>query len=214
MDIIARARKLPSAPPPNDDPAQIKGNMTLEMKRLGASIFAWHIANYPGSHVFGHDALANLKFAEVCIRRVGMGGQHVLVREDEDPEELRKISLESQTVCELTVDEGMLNVHGMLAGGCSAHLVDVGTFSSLLMLSLITGINANGVSTSMNIVWHGGAPHGTELRMVSTTLSMGGAIIAARAEVYDKRTSKLLISASHTIAPFKASEKAKPKPKL
>lgn len=69
--------------------------------------------------------------------------------------------------------------------------------------------------------------------MVSTTLSMGGAIIAARAEVteavilenvsgcsycleqvYDKRTSKLLISASHTIAPFKASEKAKPKSKL
>lgn len=46
---------------------------------------------------------------------------------------------------------------------CSIHAVFIdvtlsGTFSSLLMLSLITGINANGVSTSMNIVWHGGAP--------------------------------------------------------
>jgi len=215
MDFLSKAKKLPAAPAPNDDPAGIKGNITLEKKQLAANIFAWHIANFPGSRVFGHQELSNLKLAEVSVRKVGMGEQKELVGENEPEEVLRKLPLEGQTVCELVVEEGMLNVHGTFAGGCSAHMVDIGTFSPLLILSLATGIDATGMSTAMNLVWHAGATKGTQLRMVSTTLSMGGRVTAARTEVYDKKTSRLLISAVHTIAPFKTSTtKPNSKPRL
>lgn len=106
MAFVAQWRKLPAAPAPNDDPAAIKGNVSLEMKELGARILAWHVADYPGSRVFGHDALAKLKFAEVTIRKVGMGEAPEPVREDLSAEALRGLPLEAQTVCEITVDEG------------------------------------------------------------------------------------------------------------
>jgi len=170
-----------------------------------------HIAHYPDSRVFGHEALANMKFAETYIRRVGMGEQNELVGEDETPEVLRTLPLEGQTVCEITAEEGMLNVHGILSGGCCAHLVDVGTFSSLLMLSLATGNDATGVSAALNIIWHAPAPKGTQLRIVSTTLSLGGSVTAARCEVYNKITSRLLISAVHTINPFSKASSSKSK---
>ncbi|PCH40751.1 hypothetical protein WOLCODRAFT_162511 [Wolfiporia cocos MD-104 SS10] len=204
MDFLAKARKLSPAPAPNDDPTKIKGNISLDKKQLAANIFAWHIANYPGSNVFGHSELKNLRLSEVYVRRVGMGKQTELVGEDEPAEALRSIALEGQTVCEVTVEKNMLNVHGALAGGCSAHMLDIGTFSPLLILSLVTGIDATGMSTAMNIVWHSAASLGMELVMVSTTLTLGGRVTAARAEMYDKKTARLLVSGVHTIAPFQA----------
>lgn len=113
MDLVSRIKQLPPAPPPNNVPADIKGNMSLENKRLGSKVFAYHIAHYPDSRVFGHEALANMKFAETYIRRVGMGEQNELVGEDETPEVLRTLPLEGQTVCEITAEEGECWKHGL-----------------------------------------------------------------------------------------------------
>ncbi|KZT06484.1 uncharacterized protein LAESUDRAFT_180420 [Laetiporus sulphureus 93-53] len=204
MDFLAKAHKLPPAPPPNNDPSSVKGNISLEKKDLAQRIMAWHIGNYPGSKIFGRSELSDLKLTEVAVRTVGMGDHTELVGEDVPVEELRKMPLEVQSVMEIKVKEEMLNVHKTLAGGCSAHLLDVGTFSPLLILSLVTGIDATGVSMAMNLVWHSAAPLGTELKIVGTSLSLRGGITAARSEVYDKKTKRLLVSAVHTIAPFAA----------
>ncbi|KAI0920803.1 hypothetical protein AcW1_005024 [Taiwanofungus camphoratus] len=158
MNFLTKARQLPRAPAPNHDPAAIKGNISVENKQLAANIFAWHIANYPGSKVFGHSETKGLRLAEVSVRKVGMGAPGELVEEDESVENLKNVLLEGQTICEITVDEEMLNVHGSLAGGCAAHFVDIGTFSPLLILSLVTGIDALGVSMALNLVWHAPAP--------------------------------------------------------
>ncbi|KAH9833819.1 uncharacterized protein C8Q71DRAFT_860091 [Rhodofomes roseus] len=209
MDFLSKVRRLPAAPHPNDDPASIKGNLPLEKRQLSANIFAWHIGNFPGSRVFGHTEVEDLRLAEADVRNTSMGENLELLEDTISPEDARQLSLQGRTVCEITVTEQMLNVHRTLAGSCSAHLVDIGTFSSLLTLSLVTGVDYTGVSASLNMTYHAPATLGTELRMVSTSISTSGRITAARAEVYDKRTSKLLVSAVHTIAPFQTSRKQK-----
>jgi len=207
MDFLSTVRRLPPALPPNDNPASIKGNLALERKQLNVNILAWHIANFPGSRVFGHAELKDLRLVETHVWKANMGENLVeLLEETIFPVDARQHSLKGQTVCEVTVTEEMLNVHGTLAGGCSAHLIDIGTFSSLLTLSMVTGADYTGVSTSLNITYHAPAKAGAELRMVSTSISTSGRVVAARAEVYDKRTSKLLVSAVHTIAPFQNTQ--------
>ncbi|KAH9927338.1 HotDog domain-containing protein [Fomitopsis serialis] len=206
MDFISKVRRLPPAPPPNDNPASIKGNLALEKKQLSVNILAWHIANFPDSRVFGHAELKDLRLVETHVWKNNMGENVELLEETISPVDARQHSLQGQTVCEVTVTEEMLNVHGTLAGGCSAHLIDIGTFSSLLTLSMVTGTDYTGVSTSLNITYHAPAKPGAELRMVSTSISTSGRVVAARAEVYDKRTSKLLVSAVHTIAPFQTAQ--------
>lgn len=106
MNFLTKARQLPRAPAPNHDPAAIKGNISVENKQLAANIFAWHIANYPGSKVFGHSETKGLRLAEVSVRKVGMGAPGELVEEDESVENLKNVLLEGQTICEITVDEG------------------------------------------------------------------------------------------------------------
>ncbi|KZT70298.1 hypothetical protein DAEQUDRAFT_744789 [Daedalea quercina L-15889] len=125
MDFLSNARRLPTAPVPNHDPASIKGSVSLEKKQLSANILAWHVANFPGSRVFGHAMAKDLRLTEVHVWRTSMG-QNIGVLEDiVSPEDARQSSLQGQTVCEITVTREMLNVHRTLAGGCSAHLVDM-----------------------------------------------------------------------------------------
>ncbi|EPT00814.1 hypothetical protein FOMPIDRAFT_1121627 [Fomitopsis schrenkii] len=204
MDFISKSQLLSPAPFPNDDPASIKGNVSTEQKRLSGNVFAWHIANFPGSRVFGHSVFKDLKLTAIYIWTMNAGEIAELFEDTMSREAIR-----GQTICELTVTEEMLNVHHTFAGGCSAHLVDIGTFSSLLTLSVVTGIDYTGLSTALNITFHSPAVLGTQLKMVSSSISTSGRIMAARAEVYDKKTSRLLVSAVHTIAPFKATPRSK-----
>ncbi|CCM05530.1 uncharacterized protein FIBRA_07756 [Fibroporia radiculosa] len=210
-NFLSRVQTLPDAPPPNDNPASIKGNVPLEHRRHLANLMAYHIANHPGSRVFAHSELGGLKQTELYVRWIDASGKAELLPEDLPQDRLRKLPLQGQTVCEITVTEetreDMLNVHGVLAGAFGMTMVDVGTFSALFIVSLMTGIDATGTSATFNLVWHSAARMGMELRMVSTTLSVGGSMMAARAEVYEKKTSRLLLSAIQTISPFNKKSK-------
>ncbi|OCH94489.1 hypothetical protein OBBRIDRAFT_769543 [Obba rivulosa] len=210
-------RNLPPAPAPNYHPEAILGNLTLEQKQHSVNILAFNIAHHAGSRVFGHDVAKGLKLTEAWVRPLTMGVRDDLI--DASPsapsEQLginSKKALRGHTVCEILVEEGMMNVHGGLAGACAVLLLDIATFSSLFTLSLVAGVSAWGLSTAMNITWHAAARQGTQLRFVSTTLSHGGRVSAARCEVYDAKTAKLLISAVHTIAPLKTSSNSSVKP--
>jgi len=187
-DPLVRLRSFPKAPPPNHDASAIQGSITLEEKQLNANIFAYHIAHSSGSNVFANKELSGLKLVEVNV-----------IKSDDGK------TLQGRTVSELVISESMLNVHGTMAGGFAATLLDICTFSSLFAVGLPTGVDASGVSTAMNLLWHGPAALGTVLRIVSTSLTIGGRASASRAEVYDATTGRLLVSAVHTMAPLKAA---------
>ncbi|TCD64229.1 hypothetical protein EIP91_004331 [Steccherinum ochraceum] len=191
---LDRLRKFPTAGPPNDDPASVKGNLSLDQKQLLANILAYHIAHHPGSKVFANEVAGNLKLVEAYIRKSDVptdGGVKTAVAE---------------TVHEVTTGEGMLNVHGSLAGACGVYFLDLATFSTFFCHGLVSRRDASGLSTSMNVNWHAPAMRGTKLRIIGTTLSEGRTTVC-RAEAYDKTTGQILISAVHTMVPFEKSSK-------
>ena len=108
MDFVSKARQLPPAPSPNDNIASIKGNASTEQKQLSANVLAWHIANTPGSRVFGHNEFKDMKLTEVYIWKMSAGEIVGLLENSMSQEAARGLSLRGQTVCELTVTEGAL----------------------------------------------------------------------------------------------------------
>ena len=106
MDFVSKAQLLPPAPFPNDDPASVKGNASTEQKRLSANVLAWHIANFPGSRVFGNREFKDMKLTEVYIWKMNAGETVGLLEDVTSREAARGMSLRGQTVCELTVSEG------------------------------------------------------------------------------------------------------------
>ncbi|KAI0718279.1 hypothetical protein C8T65DRAFT_737498 [Cerioporus squamosus] len=193
---IDRLRAFPGAPAPNDDPSSVESNLAADEVRLCQNVLAYHIAHHPDSRVFGHEQASGLKLTEVTVRPRGAASGKG--KEGRAP---RPDDFEAVTVCELTVQEGMLNVHGTMAGPCAMLVIDLATFAPLFALSALTGVDASGFSTSMNIVWHAPAVSGMTLRFVGTTLSFKGRMASARCEVYDKERGTLIISATHVIAP-------------
>lgn len=103
MDFISKSQLLSPAPFPNDDPASIKGNVSTEQKRLSGNVFAWHIANFPGSRVFGHSVFKDLKLTAIYIWTMNAGEIAELFEDTMSREAIR-----GQTICELTVTEGTL----------------------------------------------------------------------------------------------------------
>lgn len=66
MSFINRYAALPTAPSPNDDVPQIKGNLTLFHKQISANILAF----YCSDKGFAHKEASNLKLVEVWVREV------------------------------------------------------------------------------------------------------------------------------------------------
>ncbi|EIW59642.1 uncharacterized protein TRAVEDRAFT_46944 [Trametes versicolor FP-101664 SS1] len=160
-DSLQRLRTLPRAPAPNDDAATVKSNLPHQDVELLQNILAYHVAHHPGSSVFGNSHANRLRLTEAYVRprqevrdapqrdsdssRQAPGTQKARPKGDE---------LEAVTVCEIVVEEDMLNVHGALSGACATLLIDIGLFSPLFALGIAADIDATGLSTSMNIVWH------------------------------------------------------------
>ncbi|KAI0323661.1 hypothetical protein GY45DRAFT_1219824, partial [Cubamyces sp. BRFM 1775] len=179
-DRLRRFRSFPKAPAPNDDIAAVKSNLPSDAVELQQNILAYHVAHHPGSSVFGHDQAKGLKLVELYVRP----------RSSEDDDPARKAR--------------MLNVHGTLAGPCLTLFLDVASFSALFALGTIVNMDPSGFSTSMNIVWHAPATRGMTLRFVNRSLSLTPRLGAARCEVYDKRTGRLLASATQIVSPIQA----------
>ncbi|KAI8994105.1 hypothetical protein BD414DRAFT_521183 [Trametes punicea] len=214
-DKLQRLRSFPRAPAPNDDPSAVKSNLSEEAVRLHQNILAYHVAHHPDSAVFGNNQAKGLKLVEVYVRPREEGSSLEKKRQSPGTEKPRAADLEAVTVCEIVVEEGMLNVHGTLAGACAMLLVDIATFAPLFALGEVLDIDASGFSASANLVWHSPALRGMTLRFVSTSLSLKPRMGAARCEVYDKQTGRLLVSATQIISPIQglpATANSKPIP--
>lgn len=163
------------------DPTQIQGNLSPEQKQLQANIFAFFIDG-AGAAASGYGASLGkrVKYVSMNIEKVeGRGFQ-------------------AEGVCEVTVTEDMVNVFKALHGGCSAYLIDLCSSAPLISLGIYEGNDMSGVSQSMNIIYHSSAKLGSELRIISNSISNQGKIRAARCEIRDKKTDALLVSAIHT----------------
>ncbi|KZT66452.1 hypothetical protein DAEQUDRAFT_730295 [Daedalea quercina L-15889] len=158
MDYLNRVRQLPAAPRSHGNAASIKSNLSLEQKQLTLNLMAYGTGRYARKKVFGRDqVMKKLELVEVHVRKFSLGGQRELVSTTQPAEELRKLMLEIENVCEVTVDEDMINMYGTLAGPCSACIAEVGTFGPFLVWGLLTGLDTDGISTSMNITFHSAA---------------------------------------------------------
>lgn len=108
MDFVSKAQLLPPAPFPNNDPASIQGNVSTEQKRLSGNVFAWHIANFPGSRVFGHDVFKDLRLTAIYVRKMNTGDITEPLEDIVSQEAVHGQSLRGQTICELKITEGTL----------------------------------------------------------------------------------------------------------
>ncbi|OJT14235.1 hypothetical protein TRAPUB_9219, partial [Trametes pubescens] len=195
-DSLQRLRALPRAPAPNDDAATVKSNLPHQDVELLQNILAYHVAHRPGSSVFGNSHANRLRLTEAYVRprqevrdapqrdssRQPPGTQKARPRADE---------LEAVTVCEIVVEEGR------------------GLFSPLFALGIAADIDATGLSTSMNIIWHAAAVRCVPPLTASTdtharTCAPLGLAKCGPAgkQVFDGGDGRLLISASQIVSPI------------
>ncbi|KIK64613.1 hypothetical protein GYMLUDRAFT_195129 [Collybiopsis luxurians FD-317 M1] len=121
---------------------------------------------------------------------------------------------EAQTVFEITVTKDMCNPFGTLHGACACYIVDPCSMSATVVLGAALGIDATGVSQSMNLIWHQPAKMGTRLRVVSTSVFIEGRIRTARVEIIDCETEKLYVSAIHSTISLGSKSKSGSQAKL
>ncbi|KAG1752073.1 HotDog domain-containing protein [Suillus lakei] len=159
------------------DASQIQGNVSPYVKQLILNTFIAYGAG--DEHCFGHSVAKAVKFVDISAH--------------ESHEKQGR--MEATTVAEILVSKSMLNGAGMLHGGCLAFLIDNCCSTPLVALGLIQNINGVGVTQSMNIMFHSPAPVGSCLRIISTSIAMGGRIMSARCEVINKKTGGVVASA-------------------
>ncbi|KAJ3917686.1 hypothetical protein F5877DRAFT_44205 [Lentinula edodes] len=116
---------------------------------------------------------------------------------------------EAQTIFEITITKDMCNPYGTLHGACACYIVDPCSMSAIVVLGAALGIDATGVSQSMNLIWHRPAKIGTRLRAISTSIFIEGRIRTARVEIMDSETDKLYVSAIHSTIGPKPDSRAK-----
>ncbi|KAI9447712.1 hypothetical protein H4582DRAFT_1895821 [Lactarius indigo] len=90
---------------------------------------------------------------------------------------------EARVVCEVTVEEDMLNP------GKSLHCCST--------LVFIAAGRSAGVSASMNVVYHAPAALGSKLRIVNTGMAVGARIMSARTEIWDDTKKRLCVTGIH-----------------
>ncbi|KAG7097488.1 hypothetical protein E1B28_004830 [Marasmius oreades] len=131
---------------------------------------------------FGYDIIARMEVTEVSVSK----------KMDEPLKE------EGRVVVKMKIEQDM--VHGGLHmhGGCSAFIIDTCTTLAMAALTLGTvGKKLSNVSLALNILYHAPAALGEELRIVSTTLTVGGRAFSARTEMWSDTHNRLVASGVH-----------------
>ncbi|KAF5388333.1 hypothetical protein D9615_000806 [Tricholomella constricta] len=163
---------------------QISGNAPKHVKAAVANtsmFYAHHIEGVTGP-IFGESITKRMVVTEVSV--------------DKKLEEPSR--LEGRVVCELTVDEDMINGGGNIHGGCSAFLIDVCSSMALMALRMTnTGELYGSVSQSLNVVYHSPAGLGDKLRLVNTTMTLGARAHSARTEIWNATHHRLVSSGVH-----------------
>ncbi|KAJ6489434.1 HotDog domain-containing protein [Mycena vulgaris] len=155
--------------------SRIAGNAPDYVKQLSCNTFySYGVGDDPAA--FGYAVGRATRFVDISIERsMERAGR-----------------LEATTVAELTVTKNMLNGAGMLHGGCVTYLIDN---TPLVVLGLFQNTNGVGVTQAMNVLFHAPAPLGSQLRIISTSISMGGRVMTSRCEIVDKGTGRVIASA-------------------
>lgn len=159
------------------DVSKISGNVTPHMKQLILNTFMAYGAG--DESCFGHAVAKSVKFIDMSISKC----------------KEKHGRMNATTVAEVDVTKGMLNGAGMLHGGCIAFLIDNCCSTPLVALGLVQNVNGVGVTQAMNILFHSPAPGGSCLRIISTSVAMGGRIMSARCEIIEKQTGRIVASA-------------------
>ncbi|KAJ6542644.1 HotDog domain-containing protein [Mycena capillaripes] len=126
-------------------------------------------------------------FGDSILRRLVVTHASIDKKAEEPLKEQAKL------VCELFVNDDMLNGGGNVHGGCSAFLIDV--CSTLCLLGFRAGRYT--VSQSLNIVYHSPAKLGETLRIVNTTMTVGARALSARTEIWNATKHRLVASGVH-----------------
>ncbi|TRM69198.1 HotDog domain-containing protein [Schizophyllum amplum] len=169
-----RAWVEPAALPNYGDISLITGNAPDYVKQLTCNTFYGY--GVGEGDAFGSAVGHAVRFKEISIdRKLEKQGR-----------------FEATTVADLLVTKHMLNGAGMLHGGCIAYLIDN---TPLVVLGLVSNVNGVGVTQGMNIMFHAPAPLGTRLRIVSTSVSLGGRVMTARCEIIDRDSGRSVASA-------------------
>ncbi|KIJ20498.1 hypothetical protein PAXINDRAFT_68717, partial [Paxillus involutus ATCC 200175] len=167
------------------DTAAIGGNASKELKQslFDIVIAAAKSIKVRGIRGFEPDIITRLEWTEVSV-----------LKNAEEPKKL-----EGRVVSETTVEDDMLNIRGTLHGACSALLIDSCSMMPTALLGLVTTGRADlGATQSMNILFHGPAMIGDRLRIVSTTISLGGRAQSSRCEIWNITHHRLVASGIHT----------------
>ncbi|RDB19982.1 Acyl-coenzyme A thioesterase 13 [Hypsizygus marmoreus] len=166
--------------------ARIAGNASEDVKRALA---------HPGAFFVNRAMLEGVKgpiFGETITNRMVVTEVSVEQKKEEPSR------LEGKVVCELTVEEDMINGGGNIHGGCSAFLIDICSTLALTALSMSnTGDVYISVSQSLNIVYHSPAALGDKLRIVNTTMTLGARAHSARTEIWNATHHRLVSSGVH-----------------
>ncbi|THH07923.1 hypothetical protein EW146_g9164 [Bondarzewia mesenterica] len=123
---------MPINPLSLEEAAKLRGNASPEAKQRAANGLYGLIVNGSG---FADAVGRRIIVTEVCINKKA-----------EEPQKS-----EAKVVCEITVNEDMINVAGNIHGGCSAFLVDV---CSTLAFAALNESGAMGVSQAINMLYH------------------------------------------------------------
>ncbi|KAE9401943.1 hypothetical protein BT96DRAFT_573579 [Gymnopus androsaceus JB14] len=164
----------PASLPNQGDISSIAGNAPDYVKQLNYNTY--HSYGVGGEDCFGYKVGKEVEFVDVSI----------------DRKLERQGRLEATTTAEVTVNRYMLNGAGMLHGGCLAYLIDN---TPLVVLGLVQNVNGVGVTQALNVLFHSPAPLGTSLRIVSTSVSLGGRVMTSRCEILDNKTGRAIASA-------------------
>ncbi|KIK92270.1 hypothetical protein PAXRUDRAFT_147686 [Paxillus rubicundulus Ve08.2h10] len=110
--------------------------------------------------------------------------------------------LPGRVVFEATAEDDSDMLHdgnNTLHGGCAALFIDNCSITptTLLRLATILGKADSGVSQSINILIHARRT-GIQLRIVSTTISLGSRTLSSRCEIWDITNHWLVASGVHT----------------
>jgi len=166
---MAEVRKADNAP------ENIKGNVDIDVKKHVAGVLSLFMDR--GDRGFADTIGARIRVKEISIN------QH--------PNSAKR--KQGVVICELEVEQDMINGAGNMHGGCSAYLIDICTS---LPLAAVTGGYA-GVSQSINMIYHAPAPQGTKLRIISQTVTTGSRALSSRGEIWDIENERLVASGTH-----------------
>ncbi|KZT37523.1 hypothetical protein SISSUDRAFT_1106590 [Sistotremastrum suecicum HHB10207 ss-3] len=158
------------------DIASIKGNAPDAIKTHIAGILFFFIFH---KESFAHSVGKRIKVVEVDAEDPNSGGN---VNQATGEGQSRR---RATVICECTVEQDMVNGAGNMHGGCTGYLMDICTSFPIAAATKNKdgSYGTSGVSQSLNIVYHAPAPVGTQLRIVSSTVAVGGRVMTARCEV-------------------------------